>query len=277
MADLDIRVWDVGHGLSAWIRTPNGQNHWVDAGFNPDPEFSPSQHVLKKYPNSTPINLLTISHPDKDHFDDLHNMIASLGKPLVLQRNKSLPDDIKFDSGQFAYQKAFRELDETYTHPIDWSISPMNPNCNGGVKVESGYLEWREVDDINNSSIVVLYQYANTLVIFPGDIEEIGWELLEPKVKAKFSALVDASTFRILVAPHHGRGSGYSQKMMDFFDPSLAIISDEHDRAPTDRRFQRNPSGIVIDGVETRYISTKSNSRVRLIIGPDGLSSVGAN
>lgn len=277
MADLDIRVWDVGHGLSAWIRTPNGQNHWVDAGYNPDGDFSPSEHVAKKYNNCRPINLLVISHPDKDHFDDLHNMVQILGKPLVLVRNRSLPDEIKFDSGQFEYQQAFMELDHSYLNSVDWNISPMNPSCNGGVRIESGHLNWGEIDDINNSSIVILYQFADTLIVFPGDIEEEGWELLEPKVKEKFIRLIEASTYRILVAPHHGRGSGYSQKMMDFFEPSLAIISDEYGRAPTDKRFQQNPSGIVIDGVKTKYISTKSNSRVQLIIGPDGLRSVGAN
>ena len=26
---LVFTLWDVGHGVSIWIRTPNGSNHWI--------------------------------------------------------------------------------------------------------------------------------------------------------------------------------------------------------------------------------------------------------
>ena len=44
MADRELvfTLWDVGHGISIWINTPNGTNHWIDLGRTP--EFSPSKH-----------------------------------------------------------------------------------------------------------------------------------------------------------------------------------------------------------------------------------------
>ena len=44
---LVFTLWDVGHGVSIWINTPNGANHWIDLGRTP--EFSPSEHVARAY------------------------------------------------------------------------------------------------------------------------------------------------------------------------------------------------------------------------------------
>ena len=191
MSKLQARIWDVGHGLSVWIKTPNGQNHWVDAGYNPDGDFSPSQHVYENYSGVSPIDLLTISHPDKDHFDDLDRMIETLDKPKYFLRNQTLPDEIKFDSGLFAYQKAFKDLDSTYSGSADWSQSPINPACNGGVNIAYGQLSWTEAEDVNNSSIVMFYQFADTLIIFPGDIESNGWEALYPSFAQRTKPILD--------------------------------------------------------------------------------------
>ena len=274
MSKLEARIWDVGHGLSVWIKTPNGKNHWVDAGYNPDGDFSPSRHVARTYSGASPIHLLTISHPDKDHFDDLDRMIETLGKPKYFLRNRTLPDEIKFDSGLFAYQKAFKDLDSTYNGSVDWSLSPINPVCNGGINIVYGQLSWTEAEDVNNSSIVMFYQFADTLIVFPGDIESEGWEALYPSISQPIKSILERSKFRILVAPHHGRGNGYSQEMFDALKPHMTIISDDYGRAPTDRRFRENSIGIRFNGETRKYISTKSNTRALIVVGPNGLETV---
>jgi beta-lactamase superfamily II metal-dependent hydrolase len=275
MSKLEIRVWDVGHGLSVWVNTPNGQNHWIDAGYNPDGDFSPSLHVKENYPQCGSIDLFVLSHPDKDHFDDLDRLIDCLGRPTVYLGNRSLPDVIKYDSGLFDYQKALRVLETDYTSSVEWANDPMNPECNGGVKVLHGKLDWEVAGNINDSSIVMFYQYSDTLVILPGDIEPAGWRSLWPTIEPIIAPLINSSTFRILIAPHHGRGSGYCQEMFDVLKPSFCIISDEHGRAATDRRFRENPTGIKFDGGQiTKFYSTKSNARAKIVIGPNGLEAL---
>jgi beta-lactamase superfamily II metal-dependent hydrolase len=257
---------------------PNRQNHWVDAGYNPDGDFSPSEHVLNNYSDVKPINLLTISHPDKDHFDDIDRMVRALGEPRVLLRNKTVPDEVKFDSCTYDYQKVFRDLDKRYTQSVAWENDPKNPSCNGGVEVTSLQLDWHEAGDVNNSSIVMFYSMARTLLIFPGDIEESGWKALSAKYASKISTLTANTDYRILVAPHHGRGSGYSQKMFDDLRPSFVVISDDYGREPTDRKFREKPLGITFkSGVEKKFFSTKSNARVKIVVGPNGLSELTDN
>jgi len=42
-SNFQFTLWDVGHGLAIWIKTPSGHNHWIDAG--KEGEFSPSAHA----------------------------------------------------------------------------------------------------------------------------------------------------------------------------------------------------------------------------------------
>ena len=121
----------------------------------------------------------------------------------------------------------------------------------------------------------MFYKFANTLVIFPGDIEPNGWSKLWPKIKTKIENLVNNSTYRILIAPHHGRESGFCQEMFEALRPSFCIVSDEHGMAPTDRRFRESPEGITFNnGTSIKYYSTKTDGRAKIVIGPQGLKSL---
>ena len=267
---LDVRIWDVGHGLSIRMRTPAGQNHLIDAGANGD--FSPAKHIRQHHwRDGDVLNYLVISHPDQDHIQDLPNVVKFLGEPKTLLRNKTLPPEEKYGLCQHEYQKAFRELDEGYNVSTDWSGSPRNPEVNGGMIVESGYLNWEETGNSkNNSSVVILYLYAGTLFVFPGDIEDTGWISLWDKRGSAFQRLINAASTRVLVAPHHGRSSGYSELMMDVVQPHLCVVSDEHGKAETDRRFREKPIGMQCNGQLTKYFTTKTFGRVQLVAHADG-------
>lgn len=128
---LKFTLWDVGHGVSIWINTPNGANHWIDLGRTPD--FSPSEHVGRAYRVSD-IDYLVISHPDKDHLEDLPRFKATFGDPRVLCRNKSLPEADMFGQRAFQYQKDYADLHNRFTAPIPHHESPTNPDRNGGVQ-----------------------------------------------------------------------------------------------------------------------------------------------
>jgi hypothetical protein len=62
--------------------------------------------------------------------------------------------------------------------------------------------------------------------------------------------------------------------MFDVLEPHMTIISDDYGREPTDRRFRENPIGINFNGETKKYISTKSNTRALIIVGPNGLETV---
>ncbi len=276
-AEMMFTLWDVEHGLAIWIRTPKGHNHWIDAGRNTGQDFSPAWHVANAY-GETKLDYMIISHADGDHINDLPDVIEYLGDPRVLRHNKSVPDRDKFGGETCAYQREYKRLECKLNSPLDWNVNPRNPQFNGGVNVEVESLSFREAGNINNSSLVAVYAYAGWTIVMPGDIEREGWELLWSKYDAKFIPLLDSARIRILVAPHHGRETGYSSHMMQVIQPHLVLISDEFGQEPTDPRFQREPLGLRIDGEEVKYFSTKTSgstpSRIQVCIQPDGKGNI---
>ena len=128
---LTFTLWDVGHGVSIWINTPNGANHWIDLGRTP--EFSPSEHVARAYRVSD-IDYLVISHPDKVHLEDLPQFRATFGDPRTFCRNKSLPDADMFGQRAFQYQNKYADLHNRFTASVPHNESPTNPDYNGGVR-----------------------------------------------------------------------------------------------------------------------------------------------
>ena len=151
-----------------------------------------------------------------------------------------------------------------------WDRSPCNPDVNGGVRIQHAFLDWSEAETINNSSIVVAYEYQNVLVVFPGDIEDFGWQRLIAKNPSLFSELISDSSTTILVAPHHGRKSGYSQSMVDYFKPDLVVISDGYGAGETDPRFRTCATGLSFPGENKKFLTTKTNGRKRISITSDG-------
>lgn len=287
-------LWDVGHGLAIWIKTPNGHNHWIDAGREGD--FSPSWHVRHRY-GETALDYLIISHPDDDHICDLADLTENLGRPRVLLRNTTLPDHEKFESGIRDYQQVFKALDSRYNSSISSEMSPQNSAFNGGVIVKTGMLTWSESgENANNTSVVAFYHYEGWLFVMPGDIDESGWTKLWGKCGPEFQKLIDSSHTRILVAPHHGRDSGYSVSMFDSIKPHLTLISDKKAKAETCRSFRDRPFGTLWnqqtnsflvpdegpmgvfqkalahrDGFEERkFFSTKTGERLKFNISPTG-------
>lgn len=266
---MTFTLWDVGHGLSIWIKTPAEHNHWIDAGSNINNDFSPAKHVYENY-GEKKIDYLIISHPDKDHIENLPDFKRYFGDPRVLCRNKTLPNKEKYGDENMEYQRVYKDLDTRFTSPIDYSISPQNPEYNGGIEIQNANLDWREDLKSNNTSIVVFYYYADHLFVCPGDVEPSGWIELWTSNSHKFKPLVEKASYRILIAPHHGRPTGYCQEMMNAISPHLVLVCDKWGGGETDSRFRENPSGLNMNGSTEKYKTTKTTGRMKFTIREDG-------
>ncbi|MCY4492095.1 MAG: MBL fold metallo-hydrolase, partial [Thaumarchaeota archaeon] len=92
MSNLCVTVWNVEHGTSIFIVTPNGKKVFLDCGSSS--EFSPALEVNPK--NKKKLDYLVISHPHRDHIIDLENIDLQF-KIKVLSRNKKITPDVMRD------------------------------------------------------------------------------------------------------------------------------------------------------------------------------------
>src|SRR3989344_4734497 len=86
---LTIKVWDVRDGLAVYANTPDGKHIIIDAGVGSHEEgdFYPLYYLNKNH-NVQIIDYAIITHPHKDHIEEIKNLIAL--KPKVLTRPKHI-------------------------------------------------------------------------------------------------------------------------------------------------------------------------------------------
>jgi beta-lactamase superfamily II metal-dependent hydrolase len=274
---LELVFWDVQHGSATYVKTPNGKHMVQDLGTgsyeSSDKEFSPLLHLKNKY-RVAQLDHVTITHPHKDHIYDIVNFDAL--SPRVLLRPKHLQKEeilknVKQED-MYLFNKYF-EIDNKYSSPVSPEADPTIPENNGGLKVQYFVPSACSTSNINNHSIVTVFSYAESKVVLSGDNEPPSWkELLE---KEEFKEAVRNAD--ILLAPHHGRDSGFCPELFECFRPWLTIISDGQfcDTSATDRygKFSRGWTVHHKDGQEEkRYCVTTRNDgviTVKLGYNPD--------
>lgn len=228
--------WDVQHGSAAYIRTPK-KNIVVDLGSGSygtqKAEFSPLLHLKYKW-NVDRLDGVIITHPHRDHLDDIVNF-GTLS-PRVLARPKHLTDDEVLSGNRDADRDTidkYLEINHRYNEPVSQEDNPFLAQNNGGLNIQKFTPTSCETSNLNNHSIVTVAEFASSKVVIPGDNEPSSWdELLQ---NTDFVSAIAGTD--ILVAPHHGRDSGFSDELFNYISPRLTIISDGRfcDTSATDR------------------------------------------
>lgn len=224
--ELTMVFWDVQHGSATYIGTPGGQNVVVDLGTGSygesDLKFSPLLNLKDKW-EVKQLDGVIITHPHRDHLDDIFNFDAL--SPTALRRPKHLTEhDIIAGNRKedMAVLRKYMEINKRYDTPLDPGSNPFLPNNNGCVEFQSFTPSSCATSNINNHSVVTVISYAKSKVVIPGDNEPESWdELLQ---RSDFVSAIKGTD--ILVAPHHGRASGFFSDVFDYINPRLTIISD---------------------------------------------------
>ena len=117
-------------------------------------------------------------------------------------------------------------------------------------------------NNFSNNSIVVVIEWATTKIVIPGDNEKCSFEELmsEPRF---MNAIKNAD---ILLAPHHGRESGFNIDFVNQVNPKLTVVSDGRwCETSANSRYSAKSSGLTI-----HRKSGKSETRKCLTTNSDG-------
>lgn len=224
----EVVFWDVQHGHMTYIKTPNNRHIVVDLGtgdYSKGKEaFSPLLHLRDKY-GVRQLDYVIITHPHLDHIDDILNFDSL--NPKVLNRPKHLSNDEVMQGVRDKDRPKFRkycEISDRYNMTIaSASINnTTNPDNWGGVKINSFAPRYCNHDNFNNHSIITTIEYAGTKIVIPGDNEKCSFDELMEKEDFIF-AIANAD---VLLAPHHGRESGFNAEFLKTVNPRLSIVSD---------------------------------------------------
>lgn len=220
-------LWDVQHGHATYVKSPNDRHIVVDLGtgsFRNGESFSPLEYLDHHY-GVQQIDYGVVTHPDLDHIDDIEKFDAM--NPKVFCRPKHIPDgkvleDIR-EKDRHKFEK-YVDMNRKYNQPIldECSDNPKNPNNYGGLEMDTYISKSCPLDNFNDHSVVTVFQYAGVKVVVPGDNGACSWEELLNQSGFR-NAVKDAD---VLLAPHHGRESGWHDEAMDAINPGITVISD---------------------------------------------------
>lgn len=75
----------------------------------------------------------------------------------------------------------------------------------------------------------------------------------------------------ILLAPHHGRTTGFCKEFFDLVNPNLTIVSDkniEYDSQDTTSNVYNNNNkrGFVVNGMERKVLTTRKDGTIKLMV-----------
>ena len=211
-----MKIWDVELGLAIHVQAPNGKYIVIDLGStkNISPLLSLRGHD---------IGYMVITHPHLDHFSDIDNIVYA--KPNVLWRSHAYTrNDLLTGIRESDRLKITRYCDfvESYTGTLSEDNNPRNGNTFNGLTAEVFSVSTCDKSNKNNFSAIVVLRLGNAKIVVCGDNEK---ESLEKLMRnSLFKEAVEKSW--VLVAPHHGRESGYYEDFVSLVSPDLTIISD---------------------------------------------------
>lgn len=261
----ELYVWNVENGTAIYVKTPNGKNVVIDCGASDD--FSPAECLKDSL--AVRIDFLIISHPHKDHIEDLKGIEDILNDVNLFRRNKKITKDLMVKSnvdlkGDEDLERYF-DLGKNRTGIDSEDESPRKPKWGAGcvfTYFSNEYPKNGEVGNstINNLSLVTFIEFEEDVVLYGGDMEESGWE--EMLENGRFEALLKKTT--IYIASHHGNKSGFSSELFEHLRPKLTIVpagkKPEYDATDRYREKTKGMNVVTKDGeTESRKVLTTRN------------------
>ncbi|MDD3361654.1 MAG: DNA internalization-related competence protein ComEC/Rec2 [Hespellia sp.] len=211
--EISITMLDVGQGDGLVIKSPGGMVCMIDGGSSDVSEVG--KYRLEPYLKSqgiSTLNYVFVSHGDSDHYNGVEEMLQrqEFGvriRYLVLPVQEMMDDKLK-SLAMTAHENGTEVVtispgDSVSDPKDDLSITCIQPGKDD--QIETG----------NAGSMVLSLTCRKFDMLFTGDVEGAGEELLEKRLDA----------YEVLKVAHHGSKNSSSKELLDIVQPKLSLIS----------------------------------------------------
>ena len=270
-----IDIHDVGHGACSVVTFSNGARFMIDAGSRCDPFWAPSIEYFGQN-----IDLLLLQNLDSDHLSDIEHLLRCVNSRAIRTNPTINHNALAFMKQEHGMNSALK-----VTHQLLRQFgSDIGPRPDIGIAWGTAFWNRYGVDfwKTNNLSLPVFLGYGPFTVLFGGDLETEGWEVLlrNPAFRAHLAKVT------VYVAAHHGRDNGRCEGVFDVCKPQVTIISDSEHQYLTQQTgdwYRERTSGIpdytrrptIGDPCPTRYVlTTRNDGSMRIVVEPNGRYSI---
>lgn len=213
---------------------------------------------------------MIITHPHLDHIDDILHF--DVNSPTTLRSVKAITNEEVMEGVRDCDKPKFRkhcQINDLYCSPVSSTTDPSDPDNYGGLSINTFDTSICGKDNFNNFSIITVFQLAGCKIVVCGDNETESLDILMRSDSFK-EAVKNAD---VLVAPHHGRESGYHEGFVSLVSPYVTIISDtSKSDASAVEKYRDKSSGWSVwntnGGSKKRYcLTTRSDGNIRVTFG----------
>ena len=279
--NLDFYLFDVSQGQCAATRLPNGSWCLFDAGQTP--EFSPVHWIISQQnPPHQSVFKATISHFHGDHMTDHIRLLNVTPSYFCVVRHDDLYlRDVAASSSKESFDSMMGFI-HRYGMTYRQVSSPDYGNaCVFEISLPVGVaraIGGQPSSRVNNASIVTRIDCDGNSVLICGDMEKEGWEYALNKANEAAAWRQTVSNIDILVAPHHGHKSGFSEALMSYAKPAVVLVSVASKDPSVDTRYSSREfvRGLRLNETTHYMISTRRRSEgwIQVSIAPPGNGSV---
>lgn len=207
---LRISYLDVGQGDAALITTASGQNILIDCG--------PNQQILAALSRrlrwwDRRLDMIIVSHDHADHWGGLPYLVNKYPiQQIILAQPPRLSTEL---AGALNNAKQKGIIINNVRAP---AVIKLSDNSRLTILWPTSEQLLRYQDNINNQSLVILWQYGQNKFLWTGDLE----------TTAENELLAQQPTGRpidILKIAHHGSLTATSLAWLNYWQPKMAVIS----------------------------------------------------
>lgn len=209
---VKVTMLDVGQGDCIYIQGEKGQNYLIDGGSSDVTDVG--RYRIEPFLKSQGVGSLDyvfLTHGDGDHCSGIREMIER--KALGVQiRNLVVPVNFRQDETLLELVKLAKEQDiSVFVMAAGQSISEGTMKLTCIQPCENQKLTG------NAGSLVLTLQYGEFDMLFTGDVEEEGEELLIRALEGKH--------YEVLKVAHHGSKNSTKEEFLQEIRPKIALIS----------------------------------------------------
>jgi beta-lactamase superfamily II metal-dependent hydrolase len=279
--DLKVIIFNVEHGLCAFVKSPTGRTLLIDCGRAA--KFSPIKYIVDNElygcvdEGKFAFTQFIVSHPHADHLEDIERL--KLYPPLILYRQRGYDweevKEVNSESGAELVE-SYQTWQETYNSPapeVNWGFDLSLTNALTPAEAK----ELNESKMVNNSSVPVIITYTGSeyqeKFFFSGDLEEDGWKKLLKR--ESFKKAIKGTDF--FITAHHGHSSGYCKEIYDAMGkPIVNIVSARSGDESVEPSYSSpdNAIGKEIEGTKRYMISTRSDRSICISVNSEGKYSL---
>lgn len=214
---LEVCFFDVGQGDAIFIKTLQGHQILVDGG--------PDSKILEKLSQEMPfydrsIDLLILSHPEKDHMAGLIQVLKNYKVDYILWTGV-VRNTIEYQEWIKALNKEQEQGAEIKIAQANQQITASRTTLNIMHPLEN--LAGKEHKDSNNTSIVVKLIFGENSFLFTGDI----YSSKEAELIEQGAAL----NSDVLKIAHHGSKTSTNNEFVQEVSPKIGVIQCKKDNS----------------------------------------------